>query len=126
MRTILVIEDSKPIREELIEILRLEGFRVVAGADGREGLAVAQRERPDFILCDVIMPNLDGFGTLRAIRADPTLASTPFVFLSARNEDADLQQSIDLEADGYLTKPCEIGTLLATINDTLIAYSTLR
>lgn len=126
MRTILVIEDVAAIREELIEILRLEGFRVVAGSDGLEGVAVAKRERPDLILCDVMMPNLDGFETLRAIRADPTLAATPFVFMSARKEDADLQQGIDLEADGYLTKPCEIGLLLATINDTLTAHASGR
>ncbi len=123
MRTILVIEDVTEIREELIEILRLEGFRVVAGSDGLVGVAVAKRERPDLILCDITMPNLDGFGTLRAIRNDPMLAETPFIFLSARKEDADLQQGIDLEADGYLTKPCEIGRLLATINETLTAHA---
>ena len=119
MRTILVIEDSEPIRDELVEILRLEGFRVVASVDGREGVEAARRERPDLILCDVMMPNLDGFGTLAAIRSDPALASTPFVFLSARKEDADLQRGIDLEADAYITKPCEIGALLSTINAAL-------
>jgi CheY-like chemotaxis protein len=119
MRTILVIEDSAAMREELTEILRLEGFRVVAGCDGLEGMALAQREHPDLILCDVTMPNLDGFGTLRAVRADPMLAATPFVLLSSRKEDADLQQAIDLEADAYLTKPCEIGSLLAAINATM-------
>ncbi len=121
MRTILVIEDSEPLREELVEILSLEGFRVVASADGREGIEAARREHPDLILCDVVMPNLDGFGTLASIRADPGLATTPFVFLSARKDDADLQRSIDLEADAYLTKPCEIGTLLSTVNTTLAA-----
>ena len=126
MRTILVIEDVAAIREELIEILRLEGFRVVAGSDGLEGVAVAKREHPDLILCDVMMPNLDGFGALRAIRNDPVLAETPFIFLSARKEDVDLQQGIDLEADGYLTKPCEIGKLLATINDTLTMHANGR
>lgn len=119
MRTILVIEDSEPIREELVEILRLEGFRVVASSDGREGVEAARREHPDLILCDVMMPNLDGFGTLAAIRGDPVLATTPFVFLSARKEDEDLQRGIDLEADGYLTKPCEIGPLLSGINAAL-------
>ena len=119
MRTILVIEDSEPIRDELVEILRLEGFRVVASVDGREGVDAARRERPDLILCDVMMPNLDGFGTLATIRSDPALATTPFVFLSARKEDADLQRGIDLEADAYITKPCEIGALLSTINAVL-------
>ncbi len=116
MSKILVIEDNQDIREELVEILRFEGFDVVEAEDGRSGLRLAQDERPDLILCDVMMPHLDGFGALAAVRDDPATSSVPFLFLSARREDTDLQLSLDLGADGYLRKPFDIHTLLGAIN----------
>ncbi len=119
MRTILIIEDDPHVRAELSEILRHEGFRVVFGEDGSEGLALTRRERPDLVLCGAELPGLDGFGVLRALRTDPVLAPTPVLLLGARKADVDLQRCLDLEADGYLTRPVEIAALVSAITAAL-------
>ena len=115
MKTLLVIEDHAQMRSNLALILSMEGYAVLEAANGKSGLALAQEERPDLIVCDVSMPGWDGYEVVQAVRADPTLAGTPFIFLSARGEKQDQRQGMTLGADDYLTKPVEADDLLAAI-----------
>lgn len=104
-RTLLVIEDQATLRANLALLLELEGYRVLTAPDGKAGLEVARRERPDLILCDQMMPVLDGRGVLTALRSDHVFDRTPFLFLSAFGENGDLDEARRLGADAYLTKP---------------------
>src|SRR6185369_3093533 len=112
---ILVIEDEPEMRRNLVAILRLEKFEPIAAENGRDGVAAAKSERPDLILCDVMMPGLDGYGVLAALRADAATVATPFIFLTARGEKPDIRAGMNLGADDYLTKPVAIADLLAAI-----------
>lgn len=115
MKTILVIEDTREVRENIAEILELASYQVLQAANGKEGIALARRTRPDLILCDVMMPNLDGFGVLHILGEDSGLANVPFVFLTARAGQADFRAGMDLGADDYLTKPFKDLTLLNAV-----------
>jgi DNA-binding NarL/FixJ family response regulator len=119
MKKILLIEDEPQTRENLALILRMEGFEAVTASNGRLGLEAATREKPDVILCDVSMPELDGHGVLRALRAAPETASIPFIFLTARGEKQDLRSGMNLGADDYMVKPVEPDDLLAAIQTRL-------
>ena len=116
---ILVIEDEPEMRRNLVSILRLEKFQPIAAETGRAGVASARRERPDLILCDVMMPELDGYGVLAELRADAGTAATPFIFLTAKGEKPDIRTGMNLGADDYLTKPVAIADLLAAIRTRL-------
>jgi DNA-binding response OmpR family regulator len=105
MTKILVIEDDPQILENLTEILMMEGFEAIAAEDGRVGIQLAKTEHPDLILCDVMMPNLDGYGVLEQLRQDPKTKTIPFIFLTAKADRLDLRQGMELGADDYLTKP---------------------
>jgi DNA-binding NarL/FixJ family response regulator len=115
MKTVLVIEDQAEMRENLVTILEMEGYEVLAAADGREGMEMAQADKPDLILCDVMMPKLDGHGVLRGLRADRSISGTPFIFLTARGEKQDQRQGMNLGADDYLTKPVSATDLLTAV-----------
>jgi DNA-binding NarL/FixJ family response regulator len=115
MRRILVIEDEPAMRANLHDILEMEGFRPLLAANGREGIAAAQREKPDLILCDVMMPELDGHGVLKALREHESTAHVPFIFLTARGEHADVRTGMNLGADDYLIKPVRVDDLMAAI-----------
>jgi len=115
MPKILIIEDEPSIRENLVEVLELEQFEPLAAADGPAGVELARRERPDLILCDVMMPGLDGHGVLRLLREDVSTARIPVVFLTARGEHADIRAGMNLGADDYLIKPVRVEDLLAAI-----------
>ena len=112
---ILVIEDEPEMRRNLVTILRLEKFEPIAAENGRAGVAAARQERPDLILCDVMMPDLDGYGVLTALRADAATAATPFIFLTAKGEKPDIRTGMNLGADDYLTKPVAKADLLAAV-----------
>ena len=112
---ILVIEDEPEMRRNLVSILRLERFQPIAAENGRAGIAAARRDQPDLILCDVMMPELDGYGVLAALRADAATAATPFIFLTAKGEKPDIRTGMNLGADDYLTKPVAKADLLAAI-----------
>jgi DNA-binding NarL/FixJ family response regulator len=112
---ILVIEDEPEMRRNLVSILRLEKFEPIAAENGRAGVAAATQEMPDLILCDVMMPDLDGYGVLAALRADARTAATPFIFLTAKGEKPDIRTGMNLGADDYLTKPVAKADLLAAI-----------
>lgn len=102
---ILVVEDEVGIRGNLVMLLRMEGFELLEAANGEMGLALARQEMPDLILSDVMMPELDGYGFLQALRADPQTAAIPFIFLTARSDRSDRRRGMNLGADDYLGKP---------------------
>jgi DNA-binding NarL/FixJ family response regulator len=115
MKKILIIEDDEQTRKNLATILRMEGHLPLTAADGQLGLDLARREHPDLILCDVMMPRVDGHGVLNALRQDKATASIPFIFLTARGERADLRAGMNLGADDYLAKPATAIELLSAI-----------
>lgn len=115
MKTILIIEDEPEMRRNLATILRLEKFHPVTAENGREGVKMALAETPDLILCDVMMPELDGYGVLKELRSQPATEATPFIFLTARGEKPDIRAGMNLGADDYLTKPVAKADLLAAI-----------
>lgn len=115
MPTILVIEDEQAVRKNIVDMLKAEGFQAIAAADGEIGIQLAQSQLPDLIICDVMMPRLDGYGVLAAIRESPTTATIPFIFLSAKTERSDLRRGMNLGADDYLTKPFTRVELLETV-----------
>lgn len=115
MKKILVIEDEAETLENIVLMLEMEGFKPLSAANGRLGVAVAKRELPEVILCDVSMPELDGYGVLEALRADPTTVSIPFIFLTAKGDKKDLRTGMNLGADDYLIKPAGAEEVLAAI-----------
>jgi len=119
MKKVLVIEDEPEMRRNLTTILRLENFHALAAENGRRGLEVARREKPDVILCDVMMPELDGYGVIAALRADPATLTIPFIFLTAKGEKPDIRTGMNLGADDYLTKPVAKADLLQAIRSRL-------
>jgi DNA-binding NarL/FixJ family response regulator len=114
-KRILIIEDDPQTRENLITILEMEGFEPSGAANGRRGVELALRDKPDLILCDVMMPELDGHGVLTALRSDERTSAIPFLFLTARGERQDLRAGMNLGADDYLTKPVTASELLSAI-----------
>jgi len=115
MKKILLIEDHPQMRENLQLMLEMEGYAVAVAGDGRRGIEVARRELPDVILCDVMMPELDGFGVLQTLRGDPATATIPFLFLTAKGEKVDQRTGMNLGADDYLVKPVGKQDVLAAI-----------
>jgi len=116
MKKILLIEDQPVMRRNIQTILEMEGFDVIAAENGGKGVAAAKSAPPDLILCDVMMPELDGYGVLTALREDEKTATIPFIFLTARGEKADLRTGMNLGADDYLAKPVSSDELVAAIN----------
>jgi DNA-binding NarL/FixJ family response regulator len=119
MKTILVIEDEPEMRRNLTTILRLEKFHPLPAANGRVGVQLAKKEKPDLILCDVMMTELDGYGVIAALRADAETVTIPFIFLTAKGEKPDIRAGMNLGADDYLTKPVAKADLLAAIRSRL-------
>ena len=116
MKKILVIEDEQPLLEILMELLNAENFQVVGACDGKSGVELAKAHLPDLIISDVMMPKLDGFGVLTALRKDQATATIPFIFLTAKIEKTDLRQAMSLGADDYLSKPFTREELLEAIS----------
>ena len=115
MTTILAIEDNQSVREEIVDILRFEGYAVMEAENGREGLDRVQQQAPDLILCDLMMPELDGYETLRRLRAEPRVATIPFICLTARAERADVRKAMEIGADDYVIKPFTAEELIAAV-----------
>ncbi len=115
-KKILLIEDHAQMRENLILMLEMEGFAVIWADQGLRGLQLARSHAPDLILCDVMMPGLDGHGVLQALRAEPATATIPFIFLTAKGEKLDQRAGMNLGADDYLVKPVAKEDLLAAIS----------
>jgi len=115
MAKILVIEDEAPIRANLTRVLTMEGYQVIAAENGRAGIELAARERPDLVLCDLVMPELDGYGVLSALRSDPATAAVPLVILSASADKAERAVGLQRGAAEYLTKPFVLKELLEVV-----------
>ena len=115
MNRILIIEDQREMRENLATILEMESYVVLRASNGREGLDLARAERPDLVLCDVMMPQMDGHAVLQALRDDPATAAIPFIFLTAKGEKRDQRTGMNLGADDYLTKPVTVSDLLNAV-----------
>ncbi|MCT7984202.1 response regulator [Laspinema sp. A4] len=119
MKTILVIEDEQAVLTNILEILEGGGFKAIGAENGLTGIAHAQKYLPDLILCDVMMPGLDGHGVLSQLRESPPTATIPFIFLTAKADHSDLRQGMNLGADDYITKPFRRKDLLEAINTRL-------
>ncbi|MBE9126441.1 MULTISPECIES: response regulator transcription factor [unclassified Coleofasciculus] len=119
MTKILVIEDEQSVRENLLELLEVEEFETLEAENGSIGLYLAQQQHPNLILCDVLMPELDGYGVLKALRSNDVTATIPFMFLTAKVMKTDVSQGIELGANAYLTKPFTIRELLEAIAQAL-------
>jgi CRP-like cAMP-binding protein/CheY-like chemotaxis protein len=119
MKKILIIEDNRDIRENLSEILSLSGYEPHVAENGKEGVALARDKQPDLILCDIMMPELDGYGVLHILSRSAVTAHIPFVFLTAKAEKEDFRLGMSLGADDYITKPFDDAALLQTIENRL-------
>lgn len=124
-KTILIIEDERSVLENVAEILDMEGFKTLQAMNGGEGLSVAKSHKPDLIVCDVMMPMMDGFDTLQRIRADSEISNIPFIFLTAKVAESDQRLGRELGADDYLTKPFTRDGLIRAINLRLGKHTSL-
>jgi CRP-like cAMP-binding protein/CheY-like chemotaxis protein len=115
MKKILLIEDNNELRENTAEILEMADYCVLTARNGREGVAAAQKEKPDVIVCDIHMPLLDGYGVLHMLSKNPETAAIPFIFLTAKTERSDFRKGMEMGADDYLTKPFDDVELLNAI-----------
>lgn len=119
MVKILVIEDNTDIRENVVEILELSGYKVFEAPDGKAGVQIALQQVPDIILCDIMMPEMDGYGVIEELNRHDKTRATPFIFLTAKAERLDVRKGMELGADDYLTKPFDDVELLGAIESRL-------
>lgn len=119
MKKILVIEDAPSLRKDILEMLGFEGFEAIGAENGVIGVQRAIEHIPDLVICDIMMPEMDGYGVLEELRKDPRTATIPFIFLTARTERVDMRQGMELGADDFLTKPFHAAELLATVRTRL-------
>lgn len=115
MKKILLIEDNQGMRENTAEILELSNYKVVTAENGKEGVRLALSETPDLIICDIMMPEMDGYGVLHALSKNETTAGVPFIFLTAKAEKSDHRKGMEMGADDYLTKPFDDMELLNAV-----------
>src|SRR5665213_81390 len=125
MKKILLIEDNESLRENTAEILELANYKVVTAENGKEGVEAALHELPDLIICDIMMPVLDGFGVLHLLQKNPSTKNKPFIFLTAKSEHNDFRKGMDLGADDYITKPFSGTELLNAVESRLKKIETL-
>lgn len=118
-KQVLIIEDNNDIRESIVEILQLADFTVHQASNGKMGVELALAHKPDVILCDIMMPELDGYGVLYMLHKNPETAAIPFIFLTAKAERVDLRKGMEMGADDYLTKPFDDIELLNAIDSRL-------
>ncbi|GAA3944527.1 response regulator [Hymenobacter algoricola] len=126
MKTILLIEDDEVIRENTAELLELAGFAVLTAENGKLGVEQALATKPDLVVCDIMMPVLDGYGVLQIFNQNKHLAGVPFIFLTAKTERLDLRRGMELGADDYLTKPFDKAELLSAITGRLNRFQHLK
>src|SRR5690606_20342708 len=126
MKKILFIEDDTVVRENTAELLELSDFEVITASNGKIGVALAKKEKPDIIVCDIMMPELDGYGVLQALAEDPETMQIPFIFLTALTEHKGRRKGMDLSADDYLTSPFEEEELLSAIESRMAKVEILK
>lgn len=119
MKTVLLIEDDRALRENTAELLELSGYTVLTAANGKIGIEVATKNLPHIIICDIMMPIVDGYGVLERLSSDEKTKQIPFIFLSAKTEHKEIRKGMDLGADDYLTKPFEEDELISAIESRL-------
>jgi CRP-like cAMP-binding protein/FixJ family two-component response regulator len=119
MNTVLLIEDNNDVRENTAEILKLAKYNVITAVNGKEGVELAQLKKPDIIICDIMMPVLDGHGVLHLLSKNEETSGIPFIFLTAKAERSDLRKGMEMGADDYLTKPFDDTELLHAIESRL-------
>jgi len=126
MKKILLIEDNEHIRTNTAEILELSNYKVIVAENGKAGVEMAITHNPDLIICDIMMPELDGYGVLHAIHRNETLKNTPFIFLTARAERNDFRKGMELGADDYITKPFSGTELLNAVDSRIKKIELLK
>lgn len=126
MKKILLIEDNDDIRENTAEILELANYKVITAANGKEGVELALAQLPDLIVCDIMMPVLDGYGVLHALHKNDTVKNIPFIFLTAKTERGDHRKGMELGADDYITKPFDGTELLNAVDSRLKKLALLQ
>jgi len=126
MRRLLVIDDHDDIRENIAEILSLAGYETFTAENGKRGVETALKELPDLVICDIMMPELDGYGVLHLLRKNASTENTPFIFLTARTERTDFRKGMEMGADDYITKPFDDIELLNAIEIRLKKYDILQ
>ena len=126
MRKILVIEDNDEVRENIAEILELSNYNVITAANGKAGTEIALKEIPDLIICDIMMPALDGYGVLHLLNQHTETFGIPFIFLTAKSEKSDLRKGMELGADDYITKPFDGVELLKAVEIRLNKSDTIK
>jgi CheY-like chemotaxis protein len=119
MKNILLIEDDRALRENTEELLELSGYSVQVAPNGKIGIQLAKEELPDLIICDIMMPEVDGYGVLENLSSDESTKHIPFIFLSAKTEHKEIRKGMDMGADDYLTKPFEEDDLMSAIESRL-------
>ncbi len=126
MSKILVIEDTQSLRKDIIEMLSYEGFNVRGAEDGIKGVESAREFMPDLIICDILMPGLDGYGVLAELKKDPGITTTPFIFLTAKADKSDMRKGMEMGAYDYLTKPFSASELIAAVHTQLQKRDALK
>lgn len=127
MKQILLIEDNQDVRENIAEILELANYEVIQAENGKVGVELAQKSpRPDLIICDIMMPVLDGYGVIHLLGKSQETASIPFIFLTAKSERSDLRKGMEMGADDYITKPFDDVELLRAVESRLKRSEMLR
>ena len=124
MKTILLIEDNDDIRENMAEIIEMSNYKVLTAPDGKQGVAQAIEHKPDLIVCDIMMPVLDGYGVIHMLQKNEATQNIPFIFLTAKAERAEIRRGMELGADDYITKPFN-GTELLNAIETRLRNSEL-
>lgn len=119
IKTILLIEDNPDVRENTAEILELAGYNVLKAEQGKQGVELAQKSKVDLVICDIMMPVLDGYGVIHLLGKNPETASVPFIFLTAKSERSDFRKGMEMGADDYVTKPFDDIELLRAVESRL-------
>src|ERR1700712_1967967 len=115
MKTILIIEDNAEVRENTAEIIELANYKVITADNGKTGVELALKEKPDLVICDIMMPVLDGYGVYHLMSKHKETATIPFIFLTAKSEKADFRKGMEMGADDYIMKPFDGIELLNAI-----------
>ncbi|GAA4810248.1 response regulator [Litoribaculum gwangyangense] len=126
MKTVLLIEDDVVLRENTAELLELSNYKVISASNGKIGVELAKKHLPNIIVCDIMMPELDGYGALEVLSKDKTTKHIPFIFLSAKTERSDVRKGMNLGADDYITKPFTEDDIISAIESRMAKVSILK